>query len=162
WGWGDATQGADSVSFMLLDGKSNGYVFVVHRCKARWAVQWGRVANGTLPKDRTWASEEIDASHASVRDGGLSRLAITREADGSGSIRRKDWNKGGGATVLFSAAPPSSFSQLVLLGTRNFDDQLFNKIVLRLPSPRVTAPTAIPVTAFLNSIGAVSTFPDRG
>ena len=42
WGWGDASQGPDSVSFMLLDGRGNGYIFEVHRCKATWAVQWGK------------------------------------------------------------------------------------------------------------------------
>ena len=47
WGWGDAGQASDAVSFMLLDASGNGYVFEVHRCKARWAVQWARVANGT-------------------------------------------------------------------------------------------------------------------
>jgi hypothetical protein len=70
WGWGDAGQAADAVSFMLLDSRGNGYVFEVHRCKATWAVQWGRVADGTPLDNKTWAPVEIDASHASVRDGG--------------------------------------------------------------------------------------------
>jgi hypothetical protein len=39
WGWGDAGQGADAVAFMLLDTRSNGYLFEVHRAKATWAVQ---------------------------------------------------------------------------------------------------------------------------
>src|SRR5581483_8686525 len=100
WGWGDAGQAADVVSFMLLDDKGNGYIFEVHRTKARWAVQWGKVVNGTAAKDKTWAPEEIDATHAAVRDGGgLSRLTILREGDGSWSITSKDWNKGAGATV---------------------------------------------------------------
>jgi hypothetical protein len=164
WGWGDVAQGADSVSFMLLDAKGNGYAFKVHRCKARWAVQWGRVADGAFPRETTWAAEDIDASHASVRDGGgLSRLTITREADGTWSIAGKDWNKGAGATVMFSDATTCSFSRLVLLGTRNFDDQVFNKIVLRMPNAaRASATAAIPVTTFLDSIGVVTTFPDRG
>ena len=116
---------------MLLDARSNGYVFEVHRCKAKWAVQWGKVANGVPAKDKTWAPEEIDASHASVRDGGgLSHLTITRESDGAWTITSKDWNKGAGATVRFIDATTTSFSQLVLLGTQNFDEQVFNKIVL--------------------------------
>jgi hypothetical protein len=161
WGWGDAAQGADSVSFMLLDSKDNGYLFKVHRCKAKWAVQWGRVTGGAPSRDTTWAAEDIDATHTSVRDGGgLSRMTITREADGSWAITSKDWNKGAGATVRFIDTTTSSFGQLVLLGTRNFDDQLFNKIVLRVPT--ATATTAIPATDFLNSIGIVTTFPDRG
>ncbi|HEV3263521.1 MAG TPA: hypothetical protein VG013_42185, partial [Gemmataceae bacterium] len=164
WGWGDAVQGADSVSFMLLDAKGNGYVFEVHRCKAKWAVQWGKVANSTPAKAKTWASEEIDATHASVRNGGgLSHLTITREADGVWSLTGKDWNKGAGATVKFTDTTTNTFSQLVLLGTQNFDEQVFNRIVLGLPpAAKAAATAAIPATDFLNSIGVVSTFPDRG
>jgi hypothetical protein len=164
WGWGDATQGADSISFMLLDARDNGYVFEVHRCKARWAVQWGKVAGGDPAKDKTWAPEDIDASYPSVRNGGgLSHLTLTREADGTWSITNKSWNKGAGATVRFLDTTTTSFSQLVLLGTDNFDEQAFNKIVLELRRGDKPAPTtAIPVTAFLDSIGVVSTFPDRG
>jgi hypothetical protein len=164
WGWGGPAQGADSVAFMLLDAKGNGYIFEVHRTKARWAVQWGKVAHRIPAKDRTWASKEIDATHASVREGGsLCQLTITREGDGTWSIRSKDWNKGAGATVRFTDTTTNSFSQLVLLGTDNFDEQVFNKVVLELaPAARVEAATAIPATAFLNSIGVVSTFPDRG
>ena len=105
WSWGDANKGADSVAFMLLDAKGNGYEFEVHRTKAKWAVQWAKVADSSVAKNKTWAAEEIDATHASVRDGGgLSRLTITREADGSWRITGKDWNKGAGATVMFSDA----------------------------------------------------------
>ena len=51
----------------------------------------------------------------------------------------------------------------MLLGTQNFDEQVFNKIVLScLPAARPRPTTAIPATDFLNSIGVVSTFPDRG
>jgi hypothetical protein len=164
WGWGDTAQGADAVSFMLLDVRNNGYVFEVHRTKAKWAVQWGKVANGTPAKDRTWAPEDIDATHPSVRNGGgLSRLTIAREADGTWTITGKDWNNGAGATVRFIDTTTTSFSRLVLLGTRNFDEQVFNKVVLRLPpAGKAAATTAIPVTTFLNSIGVVTTFPDRG
>jgi hypothetical protein len=164
WGWGDANQGADMVSFLLLDSKGNGYVFEVHRTKAKWAVQWGKVANGTPAKEKTWAREEIDATHASVRNGGgLSRLTVARDADGSWSFTGKDWNKGAGATVRFIDTTTTSFSQLVLLGTNNFDEQAFNKVVLALtPSAKAEATTAIPAADLLNSIGVVSTFPDRG
>jgi hypothetical protein len=164
WGWGDTDQGADSISFMLLDGRGNGYAFEVHRSRAKWAVQWARVADGTPARDKTWAAEEIDATHASVRNGGgLSRLRITREPDGVWSITGKDWNKGAGATVTFTDTTTNSFGQLVLLGTQNFDEQVFNNIVLEiLPSAKAAPTTAVPVTDFLNSIGVVSTFPDRG
>jgi hypothetical protein len=163
WGWGDASQPADAVALMLLDPRGNGYVFEVHRCKARWAVQWGRVAGGTPGKEKTWAAEDIDASRTSVRDGGgLGRLTVEREADGSWRISGKDWNHGAGGAVRFNDATTSSFSRLVLLGTRNFDDQLFNRVLLTVPPPAAADTTAVPVTAFLDSIGVVTTFPDRG
>ena len=163
WGWGGADQGSDAVSFMLLDAIGNGYVFEVHRCKATWAVQWGKVASGTPPRDKTWAPEEIDASHASIRDGGgLSHLTITREHDGAWSIASKDWNKGAGATLRFSDATTASFSQVVLLGTKNFDEQVFNHIVLSVGGREPAVTTAVPAADFLNSIGIDSTFPDRG
>ncbi|HEV3006269.1 MAG TPA: hypothetical protein VGX78_17500 [Pirellulales bacterium] len=164
WGWGDAAQGADSVSLMLLDANGDGYIFEVHRCKANWGVQWANVANGAPPKVKTWAPEEIDATHASVRDGGgLSRLTITREADGAWSLTSDDWNQGAGATVRFTDATTSSFSRLVLLGTENFDEQVFDKIVLDVPpADKTEAVSAVAATEFLNSIGVVSTFPDRG
>jgi hypothetical protein len=163
WGWGDAGQAADSVAFMLLNSMNNGYLFDVHRCNARWAVQLAKVASGAASRDKSWSPDEIDARHASVRDGGgLSRLTITRENNGDWSITSKDWNNGSGATVRFSDATTTSFSQIVLLGTRNFDEQVFNKIVLTTTSGPSGPSTAIPVTAFLNSIGVVSTFPDRG
>ena len=164
WGWGDTDQGADSVSFMLLDAKGGGYEFEVHRHKAKWAVQWAKVTDHAPTKDKTWASEEIDATHQSIRKGGgLSRLTITREADGVWSITGKDWNQGAGATARFQDATTTSFGQLVLLGTKNFDEQAFNNIVLELqPAAKTEATAALPATSFLNSIGVVSTFPDRG
>ena len=163
WGWGEAGQGADAVSLMLLDPRNNGYHFEVHRVKAAWAVQWAKVADGIPSKEKTWASEEIDATHASVRDGGgLSHLTIARESDGAWSITGVDWNKGDGATVRFADATTCSFSRLVLLGTRNFDEQVFNKVVLTTSARDRAASTAIAATRFLDSIGVVSTFPDRG
>jgi hypothetical protein len=163
WVWGEAGQGADAISVMLLDPRGSGYLFEVHRFKATWAVQWAQVANGNPNPEKTWASQEIDATHASVRDGGgLSRLTITRESDGAWSISGTDWNKGSGASVKFTDVSTNSFSQLVLLGTRNFDEQVFNKIVLAIATWEPADATAIPVAAFLNSIGVVTTFPDRG
>ena len=163
WGWGDAGQAADAVSFMLLDPRGNGYVFEVHRCKATWAVQWGRVADGTPAKDRSWAPAEIDASHRSVRDGGgLSRLTITRESDGTWAIASKDWNQGAGASCRFADSTTNSFSKLVLLGTRNFDEQVFNRVVLATCRREPTPTLAIPAADFLDSIGVNTTFPDRG
>jgi hypothetical protein len=163
WGWGDTGQAADSVSFMLLDSRNTGYIFEVHRTKANWAVQWGKVTGGVPAKDKTWAAEDVDATHRSVRDGGgLCRVTVTRDSDGSWTISSKDWNNGAGATVRFTDTTTSSFSQVVLLGTQNFDEQVFNKIGLAIGSRELGTPTAIPATKFLNSIGVVSTFPDRG
>jgi hypothetical protein len=163
WGWGDANQGSDSVCFMLLDPRLNGYYFELHRTKASWAVQWARVMSGTPAKDKTWAPREIDASHAAIRDGGgLCRLTIIREADGSWSITSKAWDKGSGPTVRFTDAGTTSFSQVVLLGTKNFDEQVFNKIALAVTTWDPADTTAVPASDFLNSVGVVSTFPDRG
>lgn len=163
WGWGDAGQGSDSASFLLLDETDNGYAFKIHRCKARWAVQWGKSVHGAIPGEMTWAPMEIDATHSSVRDGGgLSRIVIHRESDGAWTVTSKDWNKGAGATVRFNDSTTTSFSQLVLVGTENFDEQVFNRIVLSTISRDPVLSTAIPTTAFLNSLGIVTTFPDRG
>lgn len=164
WGWGDANQGADMVSFMLLDEQSNGYLFEIHRVKANWAVQWARVTKGAVPDEKNWATEEIDATHAAVRDGGgLGRLSVTRTSDGSWMLHSPDWNQGAGGSVRFTDATTTSFSQVVLRGTKNFDDQLFNKIVLSLPKTADDVDgAAVPAVDFLNSIGVVTTFPDRG
>ncbi|HEX2551763.1 MAG TPA: hypothetical protein VHK64_09240, partial [Nocardioidaceae bacterium] len=166
WGWGEAGQAADMISFRLLDPASNGYVFEIHRTRAKWAVQWGLVAKGQPSDKRNWAAEEIDATHAAVRDGGgLSRLTVTRDSAGSWTIADKDWNRGSGARVTFTDSTTTSFSQLVLVGNRNFDEQVFNRIVLTTDAGAGRDPadsTARPVADFLDSIGVVTTFPDRG
>ncbi|MGE0606714.1 MAG: hypothetical protein AB7O62_06265 [Pirellulales bacterium] len=161
WGWGDAAQGSDSISCMLLNDKDDGYVFLVHRVKANWAVQWAKVAGGTPPDQKNWASEEIDATQAAIRDGGgLNRLNVTRDASGNWMLSSPGWNHGTGGAVFFHDAATSSFSQLVLLGTKNFDEQAFNKITLDFPPAATTK--AIPAAEFLGSLGIVTTFPDRG
>lgn len=161
WGWGDATQPADSVGLMLLNAQDQGYVFEIHRCKATWAVQWARVEGGRLPNDKTWSREEIDASHPAIRSGGgLCRLTITREAAGNWCLACGEWNSGKGAEVRFSDGATTSFSKVVLLGTRNFDEQVYNRVVMEVPDAEPT--TAIPAADFLDSVGVVSTFPDRG
>ncbi len=163
WGWGDASQPADGLSFMLLDANGSGYVFEIHRCKANWAVQWANVTRGSAPNDKHWAFEEIDASHASVRDGGgLAHLTITRDHDGAWSMVCKDWNKGEGATLRFSDAATTSFRQIVLLGTKNFDEQVFNKIRLSVEGREPVRTAAVSANDFLNSVGIDTTFPDRG
>ena len=107
--------------------------------------------------------EEIDASHASIRDGGgLGHLTITRESDGAWSIASKDWNQGSGATLRFSDATTASFSQLVLLGTRNFDRRGLQQDRLMVGGRELAEAIAVPAADFLDSIGVDSTFPDRG
>jgi hypothetical protein len=161
WGWGDAGQGADMVAVMLLDPKGSGYLFEVHRTKAKWAVQWARVTGGQPAKEHAWAAEDIDATHKAVRDGGgLSRLEVERDAAGLWTVRGKDWNSGAGAAVTFADTTTTAFSQLVLLGIKNFDDQVFNNVTLKVRPAGPT--TAVPAAAFLDSIGVVTTFPDRG
>jgi hypothetical protein len=163
WGWGDPAQAADSIGFELLDSKGSGYLFEVHRTKANWAVQWGKVVSGVPAKDKTWSREEIDATFRSIHDGGgLSRLFVSRESDGTWTISSKNWNKNAGATVRFSDVTTCSFSQLVLLGIPNFDEQVFDKVVLAVAGRDPAGSTAIRATDFLNSIGVNSTFPDRG
>ena len=163
WGWGGAVQGS---------GRGIVHASGCHRqrvCLRGPPLQGhlgGAVGQGCqrhAARDKTWASEEIDASHASIRDGGgLCHLTITRESDGAWSIAGKDWNKGAGATLRFSDATTASFSQFVLLGTKNFDEQVFNNIVLTVGGREPAVTTAVPATDFLNSIGIDSTFPDRG
>jgi hypothetical protein len=161
WGWGDVGQGADTIAFMLLDAKGNGYHFEVHRTKAKWAVQWARVADDAPAKDHTWARDDIDATRPSVHDGGgLGHLTLTRDGDGTWSLTSKEWNKGAGGGVRFIDTTTTAFSRLVLLGSDNFDEQVFNKVVLTVPAPAPT--TGIPAADFLNSIGVDTTFPDRG
>jgi hypothetical protein len=131
WGWGAADQGSDNISFMLLDSKGNGYVFKTCRAKAKWAVQWAKVENSTPPKDMTWATEEIDCTHKAVRDGGgLSHIVVSRDAGGNWTITGKDWNQGAGASVKFTDDTTSSFSQVVFLGTQNFDEQDVDNVAL--------------------------------
>jgi len=163
WGWGDAAQGADSISFLLLNDQGAGYAFKIHRTRARWAVQWGRATNGAPPKEMTWAPADIDATFRSVHEGGgLTRVTIRRESDGTWILSNPDWNQGRGGTVRFLDATTTDFTRLVLLGTQNFDEQLFGRIHLSVASTE-PQPVATQATAtFLDSIGVCTTFPDRG
>lgn len=161
WGWGDAGQAADSSSFMLLDDRGAGYLFRIHRCDANWAVQWGRVENRKVVGETTWAPSAIDARHPAVRDGGgLVPLTVTREQGGAWTLSSPSWNVGRGGSVTFNDATTSTFSQLVFVGTENFDEQVFDRIELTLPA--VEPVPARSASDFLNSIGVVTTFPDRG
>jgi hypothetical protein len=71
-------------------------------------------------------------------------------------------NKPAGSAVRFNDSATTSFSQLVLLGTKNFDEQVFKTVVLTTTGKEPVATTARPTSDFLNSIGVDTTFPDRG
>ena len=133
WGWGGANMGSDSVGFQLLDSQGNGYVFVVCRTIAGWAVQWGKVANFVSPATLNWAPKPIDATIPSILDGGgMEHLEVTRTADGHWVFSSKDWNKGAGGKFAFTDTTTTSFSRIVLLGTTNVDDQDYNNVVLKV------------------------------
>ena len=130
WGWGAADH-SEGLSFMLLDNSGNGYIFGTHRAKAKWAVQWATVSRNKSPKDRSWASEVVDTTHASVRDGGgMESLTLTRDVDGNWTFTGKGWNKGAGATIKFTDTTTTCFTKLVLVGSQNSDELAFNKIML--------------------------------
>jgi len=86
-------------------------------------------------------------------------------ANNPGPVARFAANKPDGSlTKTFAEIknPRRLMLSLVLLGTRNFDEQDFNKVALATVGGEPTATTAIPAVDFLNSIGVDTTFPDRG
>jgi hypothetical protein len=130
WGWGKANHG-NAVAFMLVDDDGNGYVFQTNRAKADWAAQWALVKEGRAPTQKTWATEPIDGTHASIMDGGgLEHLTVTRDVKGRWTFSCKDWNDGQGGSLEFTDTTTKSFTKLVLLGAHNIDDMAFNHIVL--------------------------------
>lgn len=135
WGWGAEDQGADSVSFMLLDSKGNGYIFSIGRWKARWCLQYGVVKEGIIPKEKIWAPVDMDFTLKSLHDpnfDGLGNVVVTREKGGKWTIYGKRWNKDKGGKWEFTDNTFKSFSQVVILGTKNFDEQVFNNITLEI------------------------------
>jgi hypothetical protein len=130
WGWGKPNH-ANPVAFMLVDDEGNGYVFQTNRAKASWAAQWAPVKDGRPPVQKTWATEPIDATHASIMNGGgLERLNVTRDAKGRWTFSCKDWNLGEGGSIEFTDTTTKSFTKLVLLGGHNIDEVAFNHIIL--------------------------------
>jgi len=133
WGWGSADHGPDSVQFMLLNENKNGYIFSIGRTKANWALQFAAVKGGVISKDGKWIGRDNDFSHPSVLDGGgLANVVIIREKGGKWTIKSKDWNNGKGGETEFSDNTFSSFSQLVIIGQKNYDEPVFNNITLEV------------------------------
>jgi len=131
WGWGAANQSSDDFNIMLLDDDGNGYVFNVHRAKEKWAAQWGAVKAYVMPDTLNWSPTEIDATQASVIDGGnLQTFTITRDANGAWQFSGAKWTGGTPFAFTEPAITTTTFSQVVLLGKPNVDDLVFNKIKL--------------------------------
>jgi len=131
WGWGKADH-SHHISFMLLDDRGNGYVFVVARAKGKWAAQWAPVTNNKPPKDKKWATEDVDTTHPAILDGGgMQRLTVTRDVNGNWTFAGKGWNQGAGAALKFTDATTTRFTKLVLVGSQNIDELVFNNIVLK-------------------------------
>jgi hypothetical protein len=134
WGWGAPGQSSDDLNVMLLDDDGNGYIFHAHRVKDKWAAQWGVVTKYVIPASLTWSPDVIDNTQASIMDnGGLKTYTIKRDKFGAWQFSRSDW------PAPFSFSEPSvttsTFSQVVLVGTGNFDDNCYNKIHLEAISP---------------------------
>ena len=135
WGWGDAGQGADMVAVMLLDAKGKATQIEVHRTKGKWAVQWAKVADGKSEKTRPGRPEEIDATANPFETAAASatwtsngtRPAAGRSGAGTGTK---------GPAGRYGLRPDRDVVQPGgLVGTKNFDEQLFNRVVLTSSRP---------------------------
>ena len=129
WGWGSADQGADGLGIMLLDDDGNGYLFELHRAKAKWGAQWAVVTKYVHGK-MNFASDVVDGTQAAVVDGGgLQTFTIKKVGNTAWTFGRSDW----AAPLSFADTTTMNFTQVALVGGPNFDCQLFNKIKLETP-----------------------------
>lgn len=127
YGWG-APDHAQGIQVMILDADGNGYIFAGARTKANWAAQWAKVTKYGYNNPMNWAPGVVDASQPAVRDGGgLRTFTITRDAAGNWTFNGAGWT---GGPITFTDASISTFSQVVLCGTPNNDEILYNKIKL--------------------------------
>jgi len=134
WGWGAEDQGADAVLLMLLDKEGNGYCFIIGRYKGNWCLKWAKVTNN-VKGDEVWIGDDINFNLKSIMDPSFEKLGyveITREKGGKWKIYGKNWNNWQGGTAEFTDNTTKTFSQIVLLGTKNFDEQVFNNIQLEV------------------------------
>jgi hypothetical protein len=135
WGWGQKDQGSDTIGIMLLNDEGTGYLFEVHRIKAKWAVQWHVVNKYELAKEANpqaqWSPGEIDASQTAVIDGGgLQTFTIKRDAKGTFSFSGASWTGATPFEFVDGDHTTNTFSQVALVGSTNFDDLVFNHVKL--------------------------------
>jgi len=127
YGWGAANH-SQALQVMLLDADGNGYIFSVHRASATWGAQWGIVTKYAVPGTLSWAPAEIDTTQTAVMDGGgLRTFTITRSNGAKWTFSGEGWK---GDPLTFMDNKYKTFTQVVLRGTSNDDDILFNKIRL--------------------------------
>jgi hypothetical protein len=135
WGWGNKDQGSDSLGIMLLNDEGTGYLFEVHRIKAKWAAQWHVVNKYVEAKEANpqaqWSPGEIDATQAAVIDGGgLQTFTIKRDQKGTWSFSGANWQGATPFEFVDADHTTNTFSQVALVGSKNFDDLVFNKVHL--------------------------------
>lgn len=128
YGWG-AKDHAQGIGIMLLDADGNGYLFNQQRANATWGAQWDVVTKYAHNDQEHWAPAAIDATQAAVVDGGgLLTFTITYDGKGNWTFNRDGWN----TPLTFTDKTTTTFSQVVLMGTPNNDDLLFNKVKLEV------------------------------
>ena len=127
YGWGKATH-TQSFQIMLVDADGNGYAFDVHRAKATWGAQWAVVTKYGYSEPMQWASAPIDTTQEAVVNGaGLRTFTITRDGAGNWTFDGGGWT---GGPLKFSDTTTASFSQVILRGMPNSDEDVFGKIKL--------------------------------
>lgn len=129
FGWGGKAH-SQGLSVMLLDADGNGYIFDSHRAKANWGMQWDVVTKYAHNAKLQFASTSIDTTQDPiVKGGGLRTFTITRDADGKWTFNGVGCD---GGPLTFTDKTTTSFSQVVLVGNKNTDDLVFNKIKLEV------------------------------
>jgi len=127
YGWGSKNHG-QRLAVMILDADGNGYIFSQNRSKSTQGAQWDKVTKYTYSEPMQSAAGEIDTTEQAVIDGGgLRTFTITRDADGDWSFNGDTWT---GGPLTFTDKTYTTFSQVVLVGTPNSDDLLYNKVKL--------------------------------
>jgi len=138
YGWG-APEHSQGLAVLLLDDAGNGYLFSSQRAKGDWSVQWAKATHLTFNESRRWIGKGIDTTQKSVVDGGgLKKFTITRDAEGNWTFDCDGWT---GGPAKFKDTTYSTFSQVMLVGSQNIDDLLFNNIRLDIIGGTASVPT---------------------